>query len=350
MTSTTWATLPLRLAVYVSRRAWPLWCTFAVTDRCSSRCLYCSFWSSGADRLSTADCKLIVRRVARGGVAHVILSGGEVLLRSDIPDIVVEGKRTGLTVGINTSGVPGTPGTYKRLMDAGLDRLTFSIDAATPTVHDRLRPGAPWRRVVRNLEEAIRIRDQHRHATRIGTTTVLTRENVKEILPLVALRKDMGADWNSFQPVWSRPTDRDFRSKFGFDETDTEALDETRSVLRTIADGNVEPYYEILPSLYGLEQNEAARPCYAGRAFVHVDSHGNLGPCSPLGFRFGSLLEEDAGMLLRAARSQRFFRWAGDGSCPGCNMTCYQERNLLLSAARTRPFRVFRQAAARYLQ
>ena len=350
MKARVWATLPLRLAAYASGRAWPLWCTFAITDRCSSRCRYCTYRSNEGDRLSTDDCRLLVRRVARGGVAHVILSGGEVLLRGDIAEVIVEAKRVGLTIGINTSGIPGSSEVYRRFMDAGLDRLTFSLDAATAAVHDELRPGAPWRSVVRNLEQAVIVRNRHGFTTRIGTTTVLTRGNIQEILSLVALRREAGADWNSFQPVWSRPADRRFRERFGFTESDAGVLQEARSALRTVTNGNLEPYYEILPSLYGITRAPVSRPCFGGRAFVHLDSRGALQPCSPLGISFGSLLAEEASSLLRSQRSLRFFRWADEGGCAGCSMTCYQERNLLLSAALGSPARALHQAMTRYFR
>jgi MoaA/NifB/PqqE/SkfB family radical SAM enzyme len=271
-------------------------------------------------------------------------------LRDDVAQVIGEAKRGGLTIGINTSGIPGSREVYRRFMDAGLDRLTFSLDAATAGVHDDLRPGAPWRRVIRNLEQAVAARNSHGFSTRIGTTTVLTRSNIQEILPLVELRKEVGADWNSFQPVWSSPSDRRFRERFGFTEADAGLLGEARCALRTVTNGNLEPYYEILPNLYGIVEQPGPQRCFGGRAFIHIDSGGMLRPCSPLRFGFGSLLTAEMVSLLRSSHALRFFRWADKGGCSGCSMTCYQERNLLLSTALVRPAHVFNQAIKRYFR
>ncbi len=342
-----WLTLPLRAAAYRGGRAWPLWCTFAITDRCFSGCVYCNYWDNSPDELSTAECGLIIERLARAGVVHLILSGGEVLLREDIPEVVAVAKRAGLTVGINTSGVPGSAGRYRRLMEAGLDRLTFSLDAANGLVHDRLRPGAPWGKVVDNIRGAVRTRERGRFPTRIGTTTVLTRYNLSEILAVVALRKELGADWNSFQPVWFHPSLTPLRERFGFTAADSHLLHEVVAALRSVTNGNLGSYYDIVGALYSDERNQRGRACFGGRAFLHVDSHGNLRPCSPLAFSFGSLRESDAGPLLSAARAHRFFRWADEGGCVGCSMTCYQERNFLLRDMH-HPIRAARYALARY--
>lgn len=349
MRSRDWLTLPLRAATYKAGRAWPLWCTFAITDRCFSGCVYCDYWDNSPDELSTADCKLIIGRLARAGVVHLILSGGEVLLRDDIPEIVTAAKHAGLTLGINTSGVPGSAEQYRHLMGVGLDRLTFSLDAANGPVHDRLRPGAPWRRVVENIRWAVRAREQGRFPTKIGTTTVLTRENLSEILAVVALRKELGVDWNSFQPVWFHPSRTPLRERFGFTPADGDLLSEAAAALRTATNGNLEPYYDILGSLYGAEPREGGRACFGGRAFLHVDARGNLRPCSPLAFSFGSLRESDASPLLSAPRAHRFFRWAEKGRCVGCSMTCYQERNILLRDM-DHPVRVLKRAFARYMR
>lgn len=347
MRSRDWLTLPLRAATYKAGRAWPLWCTFAITDRCFSGCVYCDYWDNSPDELSTADCKLIIGRLARAGVVHLILSGGEVPLRDDVPEVVTAAKHTGLTVGINTSGVPGSEERYRQLMEAGLDRLTFSLDAADGPVHDRLRPGAPWRRVTESIGAAVRTRERGRFQTKIGTTTVLTRENVSQILAVVALREELGVDWNSFQPVWFHPSRTPLRERFGFTPADSSLLSEAAAALRTVTNGNLEPYYDILGTLYGADQSHGARACFGGRAFVHVDSRGRLRPCSPLGFSFGSLRESDAGPLLGSPRARRFFRWADEGRCVGCSMTCYQERNILLKDM-DHPIRALRRAVVRY--
>jgi MoaA/NifB/PqqE/SkfB family radical SAM enzyme len=342
-----WLTLPLRAATYAGGRAWPLWCTFAATDRCMSGCDYCDYWDNSPDELSTADCRLIIARLARAGVVHLILSGGEILLRNDVPEVVTAAKRRGLTVGINTSGVPGSAERYRRLMEAGLDRLTFSLDAAGAPVHDRLRPGAPWERVVESTRVAIRTRERGHFPTRIGTTTVLTRDNIHEIIPLVAFRKELGADWNSFQPVWFHPSRTELRERFGFTRSDGGVLREAIVALRSVTNGNLQSYYDIVGGLYGAAPRPRGCACFAGRAFVHVDSHGNLRPCSPLPFSFGSLRESDAGSLLNSPRARGFFRWADEGRCVGCSMTCYQERNLLLRDMH-HPVRALRHAVARY--
>lgn len=109
----------------------------SVTDRCNLRCTYCLpravRFGSTAELLSFDDIVRVVRAACRLGIAHVRLTGGEPLVRPDIPELVARLKReTGVReVALTTNGV-----LLERHVDAlakaGLDRLTVSVDSLRP--------------------------------------------------------------------------------------------------------------------------------------------------------------------------------------------------------------------------
>lgn len=111
----------------------------SVTDRCNLRCTYCMpaegvDWLARADLL-TADELVRLARVAVEalGVRQVRLTGGEPLLRPDLPEIVAGlaslGPRPRIAMTTNAVGLALSAA---RLAAAGLDRVNVSLDTLRP--------------------------------------------------------------------------------------------------------------------------------------------------------------------------------------------------------------------------
>jgi len=65
----------------------------SVTDRCNERCLYClpegyQGWERRTDPLTTDEIVRVVRIAAELGFRKFRLTGGEPLVRADLPEIV----------------------------------------------------------------------------------------------------------------------------------------------------------------------------------------------------------------------------------------------------------------------
>jgi GTP 3',8-cyclase len=109
----------------------------SVTDRCNFRCRYCmpreKFGSDHdflprSELLTFEELSRLVR-VLGAALRKVRLTGGEPLLRKDLPRLIELIKRdTSLPIALTTNGVL-LPKLAQRLADAGLDRLTVSLDA-----------------------------------------------------------------------------------------------------------------------------------------------------------------------------------------------------------------------------
>lgn len=112
----------------------------SVTDRCNFRCTYCMpkevFNSEYAflrkdDLLSFEEITRISRLFASLGVKKLRLTGGEPLLRKSIPVLIeqlsdIEGIED---ISLTTNGVLLTQDVAQQLKDAGLQRITISLDA-----------------------------------------------------------------------------------------------------------------------------------------------------------------------------------------------------------------------------
>ncbi len=116
----------------------------SVTDRCNFRCRYCMprerFGPEHAflPRAELLSFEEIVRVVGLlPGLRKVRLTGGEPLLRRDLPQLVAMLAGTNVTLALTTNGVL-LPRLAAPLKAAGLSRLTVSLDALDDQVFARV--------------------------------------------------------------------------------------------------------------------------------------------------------------------------------------------------------------------
>lgn len=131
----------------------PLLLHYYITERCTCRCQFCAIWRQP---LHTEASMMAVGRnldeAAALGVRFVDLTGGEPLLHPDLPEMLRLARAAGLRTTLTTNGML-YPDRCHEL--AGLvDFLHFSLDAAAPAAHDRLRGAACFDQVMASIDAA----------------------------------------------------------------------------------------------------------------------------------------------------------------------------------------------------
>lgn len=135
---------PLPLTLPLDRLGRPLRdLRLSVIDACNFRCGYCmpadrvpdDHGMGAASRLSFDQIEALVRGFARVGVRKLRLTGGEPLLRKRLPDLIA---RLAAIPGIEdlalTTNGALLAAQARALREAGLQRLTISLDALDPAV------------------------------------------------------------------------------------------------------------------------------------------------------------------------------------------------------------------------
>lgn len=138
----------------------------SVTDRCNFRCTYCMPKELfGADHaflpraslLTFEEITRLARLFAHLGVTKLRLTGGEPLVRKNITQLVAMlAPIPGITdIGLTTNGSLLTADVARRLKDAGLHRITVSLDALdNPTFKVMNGVGFPVERVLEAIDNA----------------------------------------------------------------------------------------------------------------------------------------------------------------------------------------------------
>lgn len=135
----------------------------SVTDKCNLRCVYCMplegmEWLRRDELLSFEEITRIVEAMAPLGLRRVRLTGGEPLVRRDLPELVA---RLSAIPGIDDLSLSTNAVLLEEhaeaLRDAGLNRVNVSLDSLDPERVDRIarRPGS-YERIMRGLEAAER--------------------------------------------------------------------------------------------------------------------------------------------------------------------------------------------------
>ena len=118
----------------------------------------------------------------------LILSGGEPLLREDLPRIAGYASSRGATVVVGTNGTLLTDERIGALKQAGVSGVAVSVDSLSPVYHDRFRHGAGSLEATTGALERLR-------AQRLDfiIQTTVTRGNRAELSRLVAWAAEQGA-------------------------------------------------------------------------------------------------------------------------------------------------------------
>ena len=136
----------------------------SVTDRCNFRCVYCMprevFGDDYAflprrELLSFEEILRVARLFAERGVRKIRITGGEPLLRKDVERLIeMLARLDGVEITLTTNGVL-LPRMAQRLADAGLHRVTESLDALDDALFRRMNDADyPVEKVLEGIDAA----------------------------------------------------------------------------------------------------------------------------------------------------------------------------------------------------
>ncbi|HDZ15092.1 MAG TPA: radical SAM protein, partial [Pricia sp.] len=113
------------------------------TAGCNLECIHCRRLDVSTqltkDDMTTEESYEFIDALVETGNPILVLSGGEPLFRPDIFDIAKYAVNKGLTVALATNGTLVDEAMAKKIVDAGVSRVSISIDGADAETHDNFR-------------------------------------------------------------------------------------------------------------------------------------------------------------------------------------------------------------------
>jgi len=159
-----------------------------VTRACNLKCVHCYAHAtdgSTTDELSTEEGRRMIDDLAAFGAPVLLFSGGEPLVRKDLPQLAAYAVEKGMRAVISTNGTLIDRPTAKTLKQIGLSYVGISLDGLEP-VNDHFRgvKGA-FNKALRGIENC-----QHA-GIKVGLRFTINRRNVQEIPGIFDLLEEM---------------------------------------------------------------------------------------------------------------------------------------------------------------
>jgi len=273
-----------------------------ITGACNLRCKHCRGSSTerpDPNELSTDEAFHLIDEIASFASPIIILSGGEPLMRDDLYEIAQYGKDKGLRMVLGTNGTLITKDIAHRLKDAGIPRISVSIDGSNAGTHDAFRgmPGA-FDGAMRGIKEILDA------GISLQINTTISKKNIDEIPGILDLSVDIGAD--ALHIFLLVPTGR------GREEDEIPPLEyervlnwfyDQRKKVKIQLKATCAPHYfrimrerakeegiTITAQTHGFEA--MTKGCLAGTGFCFISRTGGVYPCGYLPVLAGNIREK----------------------------------------------------------
>ena len=109
-----------------------------LTWKCNEGCVHCYLDHSVGDDMDTAEVKNTLDQLAAAGAMFLTLSGGEIMLRKDIFEIVAYARSLMFDVRLKTNGILIGERDADRFAEMGVREVNISIYSHRPEVHDAI--------------------------------------------------------------------------------------------------------------------------------------------------------------------------------------------------------------------
>ena len=161
------------------------------TRNCNLACVHCRASATKGPHqgeLCTEEALRLLDQIAEVGKPIIILTGGEPLLRSDIFKIARYGTDLGMRMVMALNGTLITAKVARQLVDAGIQRISVSLDGSSPEIHDR------FRQVKGAFEGTLKgIGLLKKAGLDFQINTTITKTNLDQIPKIQQLAVDLGA-------------------------------------------------------------------------------------------------------------------------------------------------------------
>lgn len=168
----------------------------SVTDRCNLRCQYCMpeenyVWLPRGDLLSFEETSALVDVFLELGVEKLRLTGGEPLLRRDLPVLVrMLACKNGLRDLALTTNAVLLAESARALREAGLHRVTISLDTLRPERFKALTRSDAHQKVLEGIEAALGTGFKNLKLDAV----IMRGTNDDELTDLIEFGKKVGAE------------------------------------------------------------------------------------------------------------------------------------------------------------
>lgn len=272
----------------------PLYMEISPIGNCNHRCIFCAYDFLGHPNKKLETNRLItfLDEIAACGMKSLLYAGeGEPLLHPDIDKFIIHSKKKGIDVGLFTNAQFLKDDLLKKILPS-LTFIRISFNGGSrenyAAIHD-VKPEV-FDTVVKNIENAARIKNESKLETDIGLQYVLLPENINYLMDAVKRIRETGINYFVIKPFVQQSHLQSYHMKEQFNLS---KIEDTLNQAESLSGEN----FSVIARRASFENygKRKYRHCY-GTAFISVlNSSGDIASCLPYWdrkeFVFGNIHE-----------------------------------------------------------
>lgn len=217
----------------------PLHIDVGLSKGCNVRCHYCfgvlqgNFYKKGSDTYFPKKPLLrYMRDAGEMGVRSMGFIGeAEPTLNPHIYDAIDEGTKSGIDISLGTNGILFDDGDRGRKALEQLKWIRFNISAASDEAYRKLHGSKEFNKFIDKVKFCVKTKEENDLPITIGFQSVLTPQDVKEMVPLAKLGRNLGIDYHVIKQCSdNQNSDLGFYNRFGEYITFTDILKDAEKV------------------------------------------------------------------------------------------------------------------------
>lgn len=283
----------------------PIYLEIAPSGGCNHRCTFCAldYLKYKPVFLDLSVLKSMLKQASILGVKSVMYAGeGEPLLHKDICEIIRYTKDCGIDAAITTNGVLLKKEISQKILKfLSWARVSFNAGKSKTYAKIHRTKEEDFYKVLRNIEDAVKIKNRNELTTAIGVQLLLIPENVKELFILVKLLKDIKVDYLTIKPYSQHPLSKSHIDP-AFKYEDYLYMNEK---LRNMEDANFKIIFRS-QTMKRISAGKDYKRCLGLPFWAYVDAHGNVYACSALlgkkEFCYGNIYKNDFRTIMNSSR------------------------------------------------
>jgi len=277
----------IRSLFYMMREdgiAYPYKLTMESTAICNLKCATCpqNYMKRKKGHLKFETFKKIYDEIRP---PYLNLSGfGEPLMNPDLFKIIKYAKKRGSFIKVDTNGMLLNNKNISKLLNSGIDIISNSIDGMDKKTYEKIRIGANFEQVIKNLKKLVMARNKIKSKTEIHLYFVLQKSNFEQFPDFIRFGDSLGVD--SISGCFVKQEGYKKNKQIGIEKIDKKKLyhlaEELKKLKKTIK-ANLE-VDEIIDDIYNWEKKRGRIkskfvPCYMCWYDPFITWDGIVAPC-----------------------------------------------------------------------
>ena len=327
---------PIRVAKwYEAKDDWkklktiyPIYVEISPFGGCNHRCTFCALDYMGYENIGLEFdvLKNTISDMASKDVKSIMFAGeGEPLLFKDLDLIVEHASKVGIDTSLTTNFVPSNTRAVERFV-ANCSWIKVSLNAGTPQTYAQVHQTAEkdFYRVMQNLENALKYREENNLSCTIGVQMLLLPENKHEAVVLAKKCKELGVDYLVIKP-YSQHLSSDTHK---YENIDYSKMMDIQEEVEKVSDEKFNVIFRANTMQKHVQKQHSYDKCHSTPFFwAYIAADGKVFGCSAyLGkdeFCYGNIYDESFSEIWEGLKRENSYKYVkNELDIKDCRVNC----------------------------